>query len=72
MSDLSPTEVLYEALNHELGLVISVEHPEAFRQKLYTVMRNDPALNCFTITRSREKPMSELLIIKKGVLNDGS
>jgi hypothetical protein len=59
------TEILYEALSSELGVVIQTDDPVAFRQRLYAAMRADPALNVFTVHLSRLNPTAELLLIKK-------
>ena len=62
---MDPLETLYEALQHPLGLVVRVEDPLAFRQRLYAAMRGNPEVSCFTIHLSRTLPTSELLIVKK-------
>lgn len=62
---MDATEILYEALSSELGVVIQTDDPIALRQRLYVAMRNDPSLNVFTIHLSRLNPTAELLLIRK-------
>ena len=62
---MDATEILYEALSSELGVVIQTDDPIALRQRLYAAMRNDPSLNVFTIHLSRLNPTAELLLIRK-------
>lgn len=62
---MDPLETLYEALQHPLGLVISVENPVAFRTKLYTTMRQNADVNVFSIHISRTAPSTELVILRK-------
>lgn len=64
MPELDAMETLYEALQHPLGLVVSVSDPVAFRQRLYTAMRQNLDVNLFTIHQSRTNS-DQLLIVRK-------
>jgi hypothetical protein len=62
-------ELLYEALNSPLGLVVTSSDPVRLRAKLYEVMRTDDAFQ-FSLHISRLNPGSDLLILKKAASDD--
>lgn len=58
-------ELLYEALETELGLVVATSDPIALRAKLYAAMKADPELALFSIHQSRSNPNGEIIILRK-------
>lgn len=58
-------EILYAALNSEIGVVVRTTQPDRLRQKLYAEKRKDEALKNISINASRTDPENELWIIKK-------
>lgn len=58
-------DLLYQALNSKLGIVVSTDNPERLRQKLYAERKKDPDLECLSITTSRTQPDREIWIVKK-------
>lgn len=59
-------ELLYAALNSEFGVSIETSDPVRLRAKLYTLRKQDPALQCLSLTISPTAPASELWIVKNG------
>lgn len=57
-------ELLYEAINTEIGIVISTSDPVALKQKLYALRREDSAFACLSFVTSRTNPTGELWIVK--------
>jgi len=64
-SGVSPAELLYEALNAELGVIVTSPDPNRLRQRLYAEQRRDPELACITISSSRSAPQTDLWLIRK-------
>lgn len=57
-------ELLYAALNSELGVAVTTDDPTKLRAKLYTLRKQDPDLACLSFTISPTAPRSELWIVK--------
>lgn len=57
-------ELLYDALREEFGLVVNTTNPEALRQKLYPLRKEDPALEQLSFHISPLNPTTQLWIIK--------
>jgi len=57
-------ELLYEALNTELGVIVSTSDPVALKQKLYNLRREDPLFSQLSFVTSRTNPTGELWIVK--------
>ena len=58
-------ELLYEALNAEIGILVRSNDAERLRQKLYAERKSDPALANLSLVLSRTDPKHLLLIIRK-------
>lgn len=59
------TDLLYQALDATLGLVVATSDPVSLRARLYAAMKADPDLACFSIHISRTNPGGELIILRK-------
>lgn len=58
-------EMLYKAVEAELGLIVETENPLALQQKLYGARKAqaDPKLNKLSISVSRTNPRTQLWIV---------
>jgi len=61
-------EFLYQALNSNLGIILSTNNPEALRQQLYKARREaqDSTLDSLSIRISPVSPKDEVWIVKDG------
>jgi len=57
-------DLLYQALRSDAGVVVETNNPERLRAKLYDERKADADLACISISLSRTKPESELLLVK--------
>lgn len=57
-------ELLYAALNSDLGVIVETSNPQLLRQKLYQVRGDDPALLVLSIVASRTNPENHLWIVR--------
>jgi len=67
--DLPLAELLYQAYNSPLGIVVETDDPDFLRQKLYPIRKGNPELHCLAFILSPINP-TDLWIIKQGVPND--
>lgn len=59
-------DILYQALNAKIGVVVRTSEPEKLRQKLYAERRKDPdTFANLAIMLSRTSPESEIWVMKK-------
>lgn len=58
-------DLLYQALNSRLGLVVETNNPVLLKGKLYNLMRQDPALSCLSLLTSRTHPDTQIIILRK-------
>lgn len=58
-------ELLYEAFNSELGIVVETSDLSLLRQKLYAMRKEDEAFQCLSLVQSRTHPNSQLWIVKR-------
>ena len=59
-------QILYNALEKELGLIVETDDPRRLQQKLYAERRKlaDSKLNALSISISRENPDSQVWIYR--------
>jgi hypothetical protein len=57
-------ELLYEALNTEIGIVIETSDPVALKQKLYKLRRENEEFTRLSFVTSRIRPDREVWIVK--------
>jgi hypothetical protein len=57
-------ELLYEALNSPLGVIVESSNVEAVKARLYNLRRQDPALACLSLLTSPTNPTGEIWIVK--------
>lgn len=62
--DIPLSDLLYQALHSDKGLVVKTNSPERLRAKLYVERKKDDALACLSISISRTNPEEELYIVK--------
>jgi len=65
--NISPLEAWYEALASKLGIVISVDDPQLFIQRMYKARKEagDPQLDGLSILASPINP-AEIWVLKNG------
>jgi len=66
VTDHELLEILYEAYNSDLGLVVTTSDPERFRQRCYAARKVDPDLECLSFVTSPTAPNSEIWILNNG------
>ena len=64
MKNLPLIELLYNALNSPLGLIVESPDPRALMQKLYALRKDDPALSLISLSISKVNP-NNLLILRR-------
>jgi hypothetical protein len=57
-------ELLYEALNSPLGIIVETNDVQRLRAKLYPLRAADPALACLSFVESRTHP-NQLYLVRK-------
>lgn len=63
-------QLLYDAVNSPLGVVVETDDPERLRQKLYPLRKSDPLFESLAFVIS---PLNsgDLWIVKKGPADEG-
>lgn len=59
------TSLLFSALSSDYGIKVTTSDPDALRQKLYKIRREDSTFQCLSFIISPVLPQSELWIIKR-------
>ena len=59
------SDLLYTALGEDLGIIVETNNVNLLRAKLYSVIREDPALTGLSLAVSRTQPESQLWIVKR-------
>ena len=70
MRNLKLLELLYEALNSEIGIVIETNDPARCKAALYVARRTDPALEEISILTS-PLAANHFFLIKNGKTSNG-
>jgi hypothetical protein len=68
-SKLPLLELLYAALNEEVGVVVATEDAEFLRQKLYALRREDPDFRNLAFLISPMNGADLWIVNKKGKIN---
>jgi len=58
-------ELLYEALDKEIGIKVATDNVERLRQKLYQFRRENPIFEPLSFIVSPTNPNGELWIVKR-------
>lgn len=58
-------DLLYEAINTPLGIIVSTTDPVLLRQKLYPLRKSDPDFEPLTFLPSPKQPDIHLWIVRK-------
>lgn len=69
-SKLPLIELLYSALNSDLGIVVETTDPIKLKQKLYTLRSEDVEFKRLSFVTSRTHPQTQLWIVKRPESHD--
>lgn len=61
----TPTEVCFEAMASEDGVVVKTATPSKYRQQLYAAIRKNPDFAPLGVYISPTNPNNELWVVKK-------
>lgn len=59
------TDLLYEALAAEFGIIIETSNPAALKAKLYSLRKEDEDFLRLSFLTSRTSPVTQIWIVKK-------
>lgn len=70
MSFLRETELMYQALHAEVGIIVATDNVELLRQRFYTARAKDPLLSKISILTSPTNPNGEVWLAKNSEHKD--